>query len=283
MRAARLAVLLTLAGCGGGTAATAPRPALGVQSNEAPFEPIVLRIAPTIGSRLRTLTRIEARATLLDRPITLSYEQSALRTVADRRPDGTTVFSTRTLGGSSRFAMGEAPRVETIPPDDVPRTSVMDARGTVVDDALFAPAPTGASGQRDRLRATLDSILAALAYPTQPLALRDSWGTRITRRASDLVDGASGELDLEITQELVRVEGNGPDALALIAVRGAVRGAGSIGGDRLAGSIQLQGIYSVAVADGLVRGLDLRAEGGLTLGRGVDVPIEATLRYRAEP
>jgi hypothetical protein len=284
----RLASVLALAsavhaGCGGATPA-APGPPLGVQSNEAPFTPIVLRVAPEVGSRLRLATRVEARARFLDRPITLEYETRELRTVTDRRPDGTTVFSTRTLGGETRMGMGPgAPRAEPIAADDVPRTTVMDARGTTVEDALFAPAPAAPRERRERFRAFLDPIVAALAYPTTPLALRDRWGTRGTRPASDLGEGATGDVDFEITSELVRVEGTGPDAIAVVALRGALSGAGSAGGDRLSGTVQLEGLYTVALADGLVRSLEVRAQGGLRLAIGVEVPLEGVLRYRAEP
>jgi hypothetical protein len=286
--ASTLAVAISTAGCGAASAPLlsplSPPAALGVQSNEAPFEPVVLRVAPEVGSQLRTSVRVEVRARLRDRPITLDLADEEVRTATDRRPDGTTVFSSRTLGGERRVGMGPgAPRVERIAPDDVPHTTVMDARGTTIDDALFGPPPAGAPQRRDRFRAFLDAILAALAYPTTPLARGDSWGTRVTRPASDLGEGATGDIDFEVTQTLLRVEGSGRDALAVVSLRGVLRGAGTAGGDRLSGSVQFQGLYTVALADGLVRGLEVRADGGLTLGLGTEVPVEATLRYRAEP
>ncbi len=273
------------AGCGG-PAPIAARPVLGVQSNAAPLEPVLLRVRPAVGARFRTETLVEGQAVFLEQPIALGYRHSQLRVTTDRRPDGTTVFSGQSLGGGTSIRMGDGPaRDEPIPTDRAPRVFVMDDRGATVEDGLFAPTPLPA-GQRDRLVSLLDPVLDALTYPDHALTPGQSWGARGARAIGELIPEASGEVRFELTQQLLRVEGTSDQALAVIAVRGEVRGEGTRDGEPMSGSLRFDGAYTVAVADGLVRGMEVRVEGQLAMGpehAALRVPLEATLRYRAEP
>jgi len=195
------------------------------------------------------------------------------------------MFSGQSLGGSTSIRMGDAPpRDEPIPTDHAPRVFVMDDRGATVEDGLFAPTPLPA-GQRDRLVSLLDPLLDALIYPDRALTPGQSWGARGARAIAELIPEATGEVRFELTQQLVRVEGTGDQALAVIAVRGELRGEGTRDGEPMSGSLRFDGAYTIAVADGLVRGMEVRAEGRLAMGperAALAVPFEATLRYRAE-
>jgi len=143
-------------------------------------------------------------------------------------------------------------------------------------------APPEARSQRDMLRRLFDPLLDALAYPVEPLSPRQTWGSRGTHPLDD--PNARGHLDHHLTQELARVEGTGASAIAVIALRGEVRGEGTFDGDALSGVVRVEGAYTVATEDGLVRGMEVRVQGQITIGgTGMELPVEATLRYRAGP
>lgn len=271
---------VTLAGCAGAAAPVTPRPPLGVQTNEVPFTPLTLRVRPPPGASFMTGLELEARAELLGRELTLDHRLVQAREIIERRPDGTTVLAQRTVSGGTEISMGEGPpRTESISPDASAQSFVMDERGRTIEDALFG-APEATGGRRETLRRIFDPLLDALAYPTEALALGQSWSSRDSH---ELREGdASGRLEHQVVQTLVRVEGTGSSALAVISLRGEVRGDGTIEGDPTSGSVRVEGVYTVSTEDGLVRGMELRLSGNVSLG-GLAVPVEGTLRYRAEP
>ncbi len=276
-----LACAIALGGCGG-PSTPPPRALLGVQSNEPPIAAVTLRVRPRVGSRFRTTLALEARAELFGRAIALDHHLVQEREVIERRADGTSVLAQRTVSGDTIIAMGEGPpRTETIPPEASAHTVVMDERGRSVEDAMFA-APPEARSHRELLRRLFDPLLDALAYPVEPLAPRQTWGSRGTHPLDD--PDARGRLDHHLMQELSRVEGSGESTIAVIALRGEVRGEGTFDGDTLSGVVRVEGAYTVATADGLVRGMEVRVQGQITIGgTGMELPVEATLRYRAEP
>ncbi len=290
IRRGLLAVVIAALALGCATTQTleAPRPRLGVQSNEQPLGPITLRVQPPAGARYQTSLTINAEATVFGQQMRLDGTYDDERIVVERRPDGTTVMSARTTGGSYRLALGDLPaRDEPFAPSDVPITSVIDARGRTVDDAMFGPSTAGAD-RAAFLRAVVDPLLDALAYPERAISPGEEWESAGER---PLPDGR-GSVRYAMTQTLVRVEGSGASALAVISVRGTLDGSGLGGDGPSAGTLRIDGAYTVAVADGLVRGMQSRVEGRVTIGDvpdprspdagALDVPFEGTIRYRAQ-
>jgi hypothetical protein len=293
MRRLGIAGLALVVGCASTSVLEAPRPRLGVQSNEVPIGAITLRFAPSVGTRFRTSLAIDLTAQLMGQSMELSGVYEDEREVLERRPDGTTVMASRTTGRSYRIALGDMPaRDEPIQPSERPTTSVLDARGRSIEDAMFAPEVPGGSTERSALlRGVLDPLLDALAYPEESLDPGDHWDGVGSRTLPE-----GGTLRYELTQTLVRVEGSGANAVAVVAVRGRLDGADFGGGGPSSGELRIDGVYTVGVADGLVRAMQTRIDGRVAIGGvgpsprgrgqpsagGLDVPFEGTIRYRAE-
>ncbi|MBX7192525.1 MAG: hypothetical protein K1X94_10730 [Sandaracinaceae bacterium] len=269
-------------GCGGTTTLRERGPALGVQSNEAPATAITLRVQPAVGARFVAVTEVQAEATALGQAMRLDYEVRDARAVLERRPDGTTVFSERTLGGAMSMAIGDLPpREEPVEAEATASTAIMDPRGRIIDDAMFAQAPSEDEGAF--VRTALEPVLDSLAYPEQPIRVGDRWDAAGDTPLSR-VDG-QGTVHHELVQELVRIEGSGPEALAVIALRGRLIGRGTMEGGPASAELELEGAYSVGIGDGLVRGGQAHVRGHLAIGataQGLDVPFEGTIRYHVE-
>ena len=283
-----LLALVLVAGCGG-TRVLEPRPHLGVQSNGGGTSgPVLLAVRPAPGLRLRATSEARGDATVLGQEMHLEYVATDERAVLERRPDGTTVMSSRRTGGSMRMVAGGRPREEALEPEASPSTWVMDARGRTIDDAMFA-APTQRSERSEILRRLLDPLLDAIAYPDHPVALGERWQAQGTQALSEA--DARGTLRYTLTQELVRVEGSGATAVAVVAFRGEITGEGAIEAGPVTGTLRFEGAYSVGVDDGLVRSMQTRLDGSISLGGEasvervpglLDVPFRGELRYRAE-
>lgn len=288
-RTARVAALagLFVAGCGGTQVLAVARPRLGVQSNEGPVGPVLLRVRPAAGLRLRTTSEASGDATFLGREVHFDYVATEDREVLERRADGTTVISSRRTGGSMRLTLAGRPREETLEAEPSPSTSVMDERGRSIDDGMFA-SPTGDAEGADMVRRLLDPVLDALTYPDHPLAIGERWQARGTEAIAEAE--ARGTLRYELAQELVRVEGSGATAVAVLAFRGEVSGDGLAEANPLTGLLRFEGAYTVGLQDGLVRSMQTRAEGSFSigspeagdLGAMLEVPFRGTLHYRAE-
>jgi hypothetical protein len=281
---ALLGVACMLASCGG-TQVLATRPHLGVQSN-GPVGPVLLRVRPPAGLHLRTTSEAIGDATFLGQPLHLEYMVTEERAVLERRPDGTTVMSSRRTGGSMHVLAASRPRDEALEPETSASTAVLDPRGRSIDDAMFA---RSGDERPEALRRLFDPLLDAIAYPEQPLAIGERWTAQGTQTLSEA--DVRGTLRYTLTQELVRVEGSGPTAVAVIAFRGEIVGEGGVESRPVTGTLRFEGAYSVGVEDGLVRSMQTRLDGSVSLGeplRGVDapglldVPFRGELRYRAE-
>lgn len=279
-------------GCASTSVLEPPRARLGVQSNEVAVGAVALRFEPSVGTRFRTSLAIEITAQLMGQSMQLSGVYEDEREILERRPDGTTVMASRTTGRSYRIALGDMPaRDEPIEPSARPTTSVLDARGRSIDDAMFGPEVPGGSTERSALlRGVLDPLLDALAYPERPVEPGGHWEGMGTRTLPE-----GGTLRYELTQTLVRIEGSGASAVAVIAVRGRLDGSGFSGGGPSSGELRIDGVYTVGVTDGLVRAMQSRIDGRVAIGGGpsprgralpgqggLDVPFEGTIRYRAE-
>jgi hypothetical protein len=163
-----LAVALALcaeasSGCGGTQVLAPARPRLGVQSNAVVIDAIELRVRPEPGARWIATSEAVGDATVLGQEVHFEYASTSERVVRERRADGTTVLAERRLGGAMRIAMGETPaREEAFAPEPSTRTTVMDARGRTIEDALFAaPAPLE-DARTQAMRRALEPIVDAL-------------------------------------------------------------------------------------------------------------------------
>jgi hypothetical protein len=284
-----LVALALVAGCGG-TQVLEARPRLGVQDNgnAGSAGPVLLAVRPPPGLQLRTTSEARGDATFLGQQMHLEYIATEERAVLERRPDGTTVMSSRRTGGSMRMVVGDRPREEALEPEPSPSTWVMDARGRSIDDAMFA-APTGGAERSEILRRLLDPLLDAIAYPDHPVAIGERWQAQGTQALSEA--DARGTVRYALTQELVRVEGSGATAVAFVAFRGEISGEGGIEAGPVTGALRFEGAYTVGVDDGLVRSMQTRLDGSVSLGGDgsaarppglLDVPFRGELRYRAE-
>lgn len=265
--------LLLASGCGASQDAPAR---LGVQSNEVPAQAVVLRVQPTVGARYRTVTQATVDANILSQQLRISFEFRDERTVIERRPDDTTVMSAQPTGGWHRTDVGETRGQETnFSRSDVPRTSVLDARGRTIDDGVFGPS-LPESGSNGALHAILDAVLDGLVYPEEALSPNVPWESTGTRTFA-----GDGSLRHDITQSLVRVEGSGEGATAVIAFRGQLRGTSPGMGSGLA---RFDGVYTVALRDGLVRDMRCQIQGQLVIPRQseLDVTLSGELRYSAQ-
>ena len=280
-----LAVALALcaeasSGCGGTQVLAPARPRLGVQSNAVVIDAIELRVRPEPGARWIATSEAVGDATVLGQEVHFEYASTSERAVRERRADGTTVLAERRLGGAMRIAMGETPaREEAFAPEPSTRTTVMDARGRTIEDALFAaPAPLE-DARTQAMRRALEPIVDAIAYPEHPVAVGERWRAEGTCPVSE--GDARGSLRYALEQEVARVEGTGADSVAILRFRGDITGDGRLDADPVTGSLRLEGAYSVRLSDGLVRSMESRVEGNLSLGP-VGMPFHGTVRYRAE-